>query len=70
MPYCVIDEDYTEIKINNRQKLYKIVKDTQTMHILQHIGYKYFNGHILMQANNIFDTRRKFGNVLMVNLIY
>ena len=69
MPYCVIDEDYAEIQCNKRNKLYKIVKDTQTNHILEHVGYKYLNGYILMQPTAMFNTRRKFGNVRIVNLI-
>ena len=69
MPYCITDDDYTEMHCNKRMKLYKIVKDTRTMHILEHVGYKYFTGQTLMQPTAMFDTRRKFGNVRMVNLI-
>ena len=69
MPYCILLDDYSEIQANKCHKLYKIVKDTRTMHILKHVGYKYLNGHTTLQSNTIFDTRRKFGNVYMVNLI-
>ena len=68
MSYCITDDDYTEVVCNKRMKLYKIIKDTCTMHILEHVGYKYFTGETLMQSNKLFNTRRKFGNVRIVDL--
>ena len=69
MAYCILLDDYSEEQNNRRNKIYKIVKDTQKMHILEHVGYKYINGYILMQRTPCFDTRRGIGNVRIVNLM-
>jgi hypothetical protein len=66
MDYYILTDDYTEIQCNKRNKLYKIKKDTPTMHILEHVGYKYLNGYILMQPTIIFNTRRAIGNIQRV----
>lgn len=67
MAYYTVTDDYTEIQCNRRQKLFKIKKDTQKMHILEHVGYKYQNGYILMQAIPAFNTRRAIGNIIWVS---
>jgi|688.fasta_scaffold1857570_1 hypothetical protein len=67
MDYYIIPGLYwSEFVNNNRTPIFKIQKETAKFQFLEHVGYKYKNGHILIEHNSNYNNRRIFGTILRI----
>ena len=64
--YTVPGFYWAEFVNNNRTPIFKIQKETAKFQFLEHVGYKYKNGYILIEPNPQYNNRRAFGNILRI----